>query len=107
LDDVAKLASSAQTEEVRDAYETVAFMKEAGLGVDYWRDQLSQQFGTNTASNSTPEPQYLPSDDTDEDHDMKTALRMSHYEHYGSFPQRFRSVSVCIEAKQATEFFHT
>jgi hypothetical protein len=61
-------------------------MKESGLGIDYWRDELAQQSATGQESNSTPEPEDFQDDDPENDDELKEILRMSYQEHYGSSP---------------------
>jgi hypothetical protein len=86
LADAAALAASAQTGELQHAYGTVTFMKEAGLGIDYWRGELGEQPGAHVASSSTPEPEEFQDDDLENDEELKEILRMSYQEHYGSSP---------------------
>jgi hypothetical protein len=85
LADAAALASSIQTEELKHAYGIVAFMKESGLGVDYWRDELAQQSGAGPGSSATPEPEDVIEIDSEDD-EMREILRLSYEEHYGSPP---------------------
>jgi hypothetical protein len=85
--------SSTYTDEMKQAYNTVAFMKDAGLGLEYWKDEVGRQFGTGTLSNPTPEPEESWDAESEADEELKQALRISSQAHYGSTPHNIPTTS--------------
>jgi hypothetical protein len=66
-----------QSDEQRQAWSTACFLKDAGAGLEYWREEVSRQFGTEAQQESDCEPDELVGDDEEIDEQLREAIRIS------------------------------
>jgi hypothetical protein len=66
-----------QSDEQIQAWAMACFLKDAGAGLEYWREEVSKQLGIEAQQESDSEPDELVGDDEEIDEQLREAIRIS------------------------------